>query len=536
MVETEMYSYDECAFIEMHAESEFPRHYYALDSSFFLDSTCLSQSQKVTNLEAEVPMMAYYPMQHTSESLADPSIFGGLSAQTSNSYQPDAKYFYFQQQEANVCSFSHEIPGFDQCQSQSGVAWLNLDDFSDWSESGDEQEKALPVNVDKELKVLGSDEQEKALPANAEKELNLPARDEQEKALPANAEKELKLPGRGVQERPAGESDAEPAAEPSPCAASTVVVASFMTAELQDPKPSLSLSVGETDGQFLESSCRRQIKTVAAPQLAVSENSWAAQRRRARQREADIKAELPSDEQVARSIKSILNKLSVEKFKELFAQLVACGLRSASHLEFLIHEIFDRAVTQHHFIDMYADLCVRLHKHFTQWPLVSAKAISFKRLLLDECQASFERRSATSAQDKEDEEEANRCKTTMVGNIKLVGALLSRGVLAGKVAIAILEELLSDPTSEALECVALLLTWSGAAVDRPESNYNAAFNHMFGRIEQLVKDNHTCRARERFLLEDIIELRAAGYVNKRPMKLEHATTLAQVAKQASQLA
>ena len=72
-------------------------------------------------------------------------------------------------------------------------------------------------------------------------------------------------------------------------------------------------------------------------------------------------------------------------------------------------------------------------------------------------------------------------KTHMLGNIKLVGALLARGILAAKVGIVILEELLSNPTPEAcemlfrwptcfkaLESIAALLTAMGAAADRPE--------------------------------------------------------------------
>ena len=59
-----------------------------------------------------------------------------------------------------------------------------------------------------------------------------------------------------------------------------------------------------------------------------------------------------SEEDVARAMKSILNKLTVEKFDSLSAQLVNCGIRNAVQLELLIHEVFEKATTQHHFIDM----------------------------------------------------------------------------------------------------------------------------------------------------------------------------------------
>lgn len=166
---------------------------------------------------------------------------------------------------------------------------------------------------------------------------------------------------------------------------------------------------------------------------------------------------MPSDEQVARSIKSILNKLTIEKFGSLSKQLVSCGLRTAAHAELLIHEIFEKATTQHHFVDMYADLCAFLHKHFTDHQFVAVAAystykedeiVSFKKLLLDECHASFEMRSSLREADADDDVAALRYKTLMLGNIKLFGALLSRGMVAGKTGLAILEDLLCSSTTE----------------------------------------------------------------------------------------
>ncbi|CAK9077025.1 unnamed protein product [Durusdinium trenchii] len=122
---------------------------------------------------------------------------------------------------------------------------------------------------------------------------------------------------------------------------------------------------------------------------------------------------------------------------------------------------------------MYADLCVLLHEHFTAKPLEDGKKLTFKRLLLDECQSSFERLlTPPSNLEQLPTEEKTAAemsyKTHMLGNIKLVGGLLARGMLASKVGIAILEELLSNPTPEALESVAALLTALGSSCDRPE--------------------------------------------------------------------
>lgn len=227
-----------------------------------------------------------------------------------------------------------------------------------------------------------------------------------------------------------------------------------------------------------------------------------------------------------------MNKLTLEKFASLSQQLLECGISSSEHLVVLIHEVFEKATIQHHFIDMYADLCVLLHEHFTANPL--DKQLTFKRLLLDECQSSFERLLAPpEALDQLSPEERRSAevsyKTHMLGNIKLVGGLLARGMLAAKVGIAILEELLSNPTPEALESVAALLTAMGSSADRPEWPQKKALNVIFDQLAAIVK-NKSCQTRERCLLKDLLDLRRNGWVDKRPKKLERAMTLAQVAE------
>lgn len=425
-----------------------------------------------------------------------------------------------------ACSFSHEGPGDQQHQQEqsSSLAMQLLDGYSDWSDSSDEEEEVL------------------------------------EKPMEMNKLADLVLPNpRSIQE-----PDMEPAGEPSPCGMSAgkasseddsegdMVSSTASEPDAEEPAPytpcndSWRSSVPVSPSKrfaIIDPSTRKCVEAPPPLKLEVSDNSWAAQLQRRKSTCSFDDAETPSDEQVARSIKSILNKLTVEKFDSLSKQLIGCGLRTAIHAELLIHELFEKATTQHHFIDMYADLCVLLHKHFTDHPFSAdalqsaskdAKAISFKRLLLDECQSSFERRVLLSKEvDCEDQEAALRYKTHMLGNIKLVGALLSRSMLAGKVGIAILEELLGSPTPESLECVAVLLTTAGPAIDRPDWNYYAALNHFFGRIEQVMKSKQ-CKSRERFLLKDLLELRANRWVDKRPKKLERATTLKEVAEQANE--
>ncbi|CAE7174253.1 unnamed protein product [Symbiodinium pilosum] len=335
------------------------------------------------------------------------------------------------------------------------------------------------------------------------------------------------------------------------------------TFEEKAPKAEKALTpVAKTPKAKVSTKSKAPKAAPKAAKLEVSETSWAAQQRKK-------KSEVAQDscEQVARTVKS--NKLTLEKFASLSQQLLACGgLRTSTLVEVLIHEVFEKATTQHHFIDMYADprsaawcvcnvdwnrkavptedLCVLLHEHFTAQPFeADGRKMTFKRLLLDECQ------SLCCMQADCDEtgcyDHMVRYKTSMLGNIRLVGGLLSRGMLASRaVGIAILEDATAQGQG-ALESIAAMLTVLGPVADNTElwmeerewPQYTAltgVFDQILGhdmRISTIVKAKK-CPSRERFLLkDDLLDLRAARWVDKRPKKIERAMTLAQVADSAA---
>jgi hypothetical protein len=229
-------------------------------------------------------------------------------------------------------------------------------------------------------------------------------------------------------------------------------------------------------------------------------------------------------------MKSILNKLTVEKFPALSQQLVSCGIRTASHLETLIQEIFEKATTQHHFICMYVDLCSLLQDHFAS----SDPSMNLKKILLNACQASFERHlkppvNLETLQGEERESAEQLYKMQMLGNIKLVGALLVRKMLANKVMFAIAGELINDPTPEALESLAALLTVIGPVFDRQEYPHRLMLTAIFDQVETLTRKS-SVKTRIRCLLQDVLELRAARWEDRKPKKLEGPSTLEEVAQ------
>jgi len=242
----------------------------------------------------------------------------------------------------------------------------------------------------------------------------------------------------------------------------------------------------------------------------------AAKQQRSRQL---AEASRSDDERVARAARSILNKLTVEKFDLLLEQLASCGVRTADQLLLLMREIFEKAVEQHYFLPMYADLCVRLEADARLQSAVSSSAEpgSFRRLLLGECQGAFETLFEAPPQPLEvavedREEMAARRKRRVLGNVKLVGHLLVRGMLSSKLLVECADALLAARGScpEALECLTALLKVAGPNFDRPEWPSAQRLQAVFASVEALTRDS-SVPPRMRFLLRDVLDLRKAGW-------------------------
>jgi len=262
--------------------------------------------------------------------------------------------------------------------------------------------------------------------------------------------------------------------------------------------------------------------------LVSSPNSWGAQ-----QIKIARAGPTQSDEEIVRGMKSILNKLTLEKFDALYVKLINCGIHTDAHIKLLVLEIFDKACLQHQFVDMYADLCMRIEK----WLDIAQICINcngFRRILLNQCQQSFEASVAPSVDltnDLPEEEllEAKmRHKQRVLGNVRLIAALLVRGVLAPRILLSVAQTLLQDTSaSDALESLAVFLTSVGPTFDDKEWTHHSLLCSIFDKVKGLANDK-TVAPRIRFLLKDVLDLRGTSWADMKkatkkmegPMKLK----------------
>merc|ERR1719253_136284 len=219
----------------------------------------------------------------------------------------------------------------------------------------------------------------------------------------------------------------------------------------------------------------------------------------------------------------ILNKLTVEKFRPLYDQLLASGLSKAAHIEALTRQVFLKATAQHHFIGMYTDLCARLHDWLSENPIIPDAAKVFKRILLNQCQESFEG-SMTPPEDlnelqgEEKEQAWFKYKQRMLGNMKFVGELLKVRMVSSKVIFQCCESLMEeDSTSQsrdaALETLSVFLTTIGPIFDSDTFPSHDKLEAIFAEVGKLAAAKGTC-ARNVVLFKDLLDLRKSRWMKR----------------------
>jgi len=243
---------------------------------------------------------------------------------------------------------------------------------------------------------------------------------------------------------------------------------------------------------------------------ASSPNSWAAAQRlrQISSKECQgVGGTESADRQVelGRRFKSILNKVTPEKFDSLCIQLAESGVLEAN-VEQIAKILYDETVVHQKFTPLLADLTVRIMEDLKDkgWELVIA--------LFQHCERGF-----TVALDQgskpTDTDEAAVQKVRALGNILFMAELFVRQIFAPEHILVCTTELLRRPGDlYNSELLVALLKVVGPPCDNTAWALHLQFEMVFREIRGLTCDVSLPK-RTRFLFTDLLEMRDAGWSN-----------------------
>ncbi|KAJ7950724.1 Eukaryotic translation initiation factor 4G [Quillaja saponaria] len=215
-----------------------------------------------------------------------------------------------------------------------------------------------------------------------------------------------------------------------------------------------------------------------------------------------------TDEEQAkqRQLKAILNKLTPQNFEKLFEQVKEVNIDNAVTLSGVITQIFDKALMEPTFCEMYANFCFHLAGELPDFSEDNEK-ITFKRLLLNKCQEEFER-------GKESRKKPIRLRTRVrLNNLKEKEKKRESRHDDGC--------WYQDPDEEDIEALCKLMSTIGEMIDHPKAK-----EHMDAYFERMkmLSNNMNLSSRVRFMLKDAIDLRKNKWQQRRkvegPKKIE----------------
>ncbi|KAG0015116.1 hypothetical protein BGZ82_001533 [Podila clonocystis] len=271
--------------------------------------------------------------------------------------------------------------------------------------------------------------------------------------------------------------------------------------------------------------------------LEKTENAWTPNVN-ASQASATISVDEPlSQEQVARKVKGLLNKLTLEKFDSISDKIIDIANLSAKEndgttLKHCIQIIFEKATDEPNFGSVYARLCQKLMEKVSDdvkdnTVQGSTGGKLFRKYLLHRCQEEFvkgwkDKATNGASNDKDGPDLMSeeyyimmKAKRQGLGLIHFIGELFKLQMLTEKIMHECVKKLLAnvkDPEEEETEGLCKLMTTVGLQLDRPEAK-----NHLdvyFNRMTELTKNNKLA-SRIRFMVQDVIDLRANNWVNRR---------------------
>jgi len=246
--------------------------------------------------------------------------------------------------------------------------------------------------------------------------------------------------------------------------------------------------------------------------------------------------ELKTDQEVFRKVRSILNKLTPQKFQTLTQQLIdLCeDIDTPKRLERFVDLIFEKAIDEAAYSTAYANMCRCLIPTKVVVKTVAGKKdVTFRKVLLNRCQKEFEEGKSAEKRINEKMEklvgerlngedpqvkktelanEELQAKHRALGNIRFIGELFKLKMLTARITRDCVVKLLERSDETSFECLCVLLVAIGKDLDHVDAKPRV--NQYFEHIKKVIQARITS-SRVRFMMQDIVDLRNNNWVPRR---------------------
>ncbi|XP_056229786.1 eukaryotic translation initiation factor 4 gamma 1-like isoform X2 [Seriola aureovittata] len=231
-------------------------------------------------------------------------------------------------------------------------------------------------------------------------------------------------------------------------------------------------------------------------------------------------------------VRSILNKLTPQKFQQLMKQVTELTIDTEERLKGVIDLTFEKAISEPDFSVAYANMCRCLMGLKVQTTDKPGVTVNFRKLLLNRCQKEFEKdkdddenfekkqkelEAAPGEEEKqrlveELEDAKDKARRRSLGNIKFIGELFKLKMLTEVIMHDCIVKLLKNHDEESLECLCRLLSTIGKDLDFEKAK--PRMDQYFNQMEKIIKERKTT-SRIRFMLQDVLDLRRNNWVPRR---------------------
>uniref|UniRef100_A0A3Q3G4S0 Eukaryotic translation initiation factor 4 gamma 1 n=1 Tax=Kryptolebias marmoratus TaxID=37003 RepID=A0A3Q3G4S0_KRYMA len=234
-------------------------------------------------------------------------------------------------------------------------------------------------------------------------------------------------------------------------------------------------------------------------------------------------------QELFKRVRSILNKLTPQKFQQLMKQVQELTVDTEERLKGVIDLTFEKAISEPDFSVAYANMCRCLSGLKVITPDKPGFTVNFRKLLLNRCQKEFEKdkdddeifekkqKELEAEEEKqrlidELEEAKDKARRRSLGNIKFIGELFKLKMLTEVIMHDCIVKLLKNHDEESLECLCRLLSTIGKDLDFEKAK--PRMDQYFNQMEKIIKERKTT-SRIRFMLQDVLDLRRNNWVPRR---------------------